>query len=143
MNDKIIFNEIKNCIDNESIKFLYDLLKEKEFSISHKNLPTFEDHKNFVLNHPYYKWFLIIFDNKKIGTIYFQNDNTVGITLLKMFLHLKKEIISYLDDKFDPLPAIKSFRTKNFSFNVSPNDDLTIAILSDANYRIDSIKYVK
>ena len=71
MKDKIIFNEINNFIDNESVKFLYDLLKEKEFSISHKDLPTFEDHKNFVLNHPYHKWFLIIFDNKKVGLIFF------------------------------------------------------------------------
>ena len=59
----------------DQIQILYDLLKTREYSISHVNLPSFDDHALFVKNHSYLAWFLIRLENQYLGTLYIKNDN--------------------------------------------------------------------
>lgn len=68
-------------------KFLYELLSERDehTNISHKKMPTFSQHVRFVESKPYSKWYIIIFDNQKIGSIYITQNNEIGIFLKKGF----------------------------------------------------------
>ena len=43
----------------EQIKSLYELLARRTHNISHKEMPTFEQHCDFVKSDPYRVWFLI------------------------------------------------------------------------------------
>tara|TARA_B100000029_G_scaffold515415_1_gene622293 strand:- start:1777 stop:2193 length:417 start_codon:yes stop_codon:yes gene_type:complete len=79
--DDIKFKEV----DKSDIKFLYQHLKERDpiTRISHKKMPTYAQHKKFVLSKPYTKWYIIFQKNKKIGSIYLTEMNEIGIFLKK------------------------------------------------------------
>ena len=46
---------------SEAVVFLYALLEERtpEMSISHKAMPTFQQHARFVRDIPYAAWYLV------------------------------------------------------------------------------------
>ena len=90
-----IIDKFKN-IDETVENFLYKLLAEKEFSISHRNMPTFEEHKEFIKNNPYHMWSIILLKKSMIGSIYILTDNSVGINLLKKYQFLKGDVISFV-----------------------------------------------
>lgn len=65
-------------------KFLYKLIGEKEDyqNISHKVMPTYEEHVKFNESKPY-KEDYIIYDGEPIGRVYITKQNEIGIHILK------------------------------------------------------------
>jgi len=74
-------------VTEKDIRFLYELLKEREPStnISHRKMPTYNEHVNFVLSKPYSKWYIIYHEKNKVGSIYLSKQNEVGIFIKKTF----------------------------------------------------------
>ena len=72
-------------VNKSDIRFLYNQLKERDpmINISHKKMPTYAEHSQFVLSKPYSKWYIIIHKNKKIGNTYLTKTNEIGIFILK------------------------------------------------------------
>ena len=72
-------------VTKSDIRFLYNQLKERDstVNISHKKMPTFEQHSKFVMSNPYSKWYIIMYKNKKIGNVYLTKTNEIGIFVLK------------------------------------------------------------
>ena len=70
-------------IDEKDIQFLYNLLEERKpiSYISHKKMPTYEEHVNFVKSSPYSKWYIIEVDGERAGSIYLTKQNEIGIFL--------------------------------------------------------------
>ena len=68
-------------VSKKDLRFLYELLKERKPStnISHRKMPTFNQHLNFVLSKPYSKWYIIFNKNKKIGSIYISKQDEIGL----------------------------------------------------------------
>lgn len=68
-------------VSKKDLRFLYELLKERKPStnISHRKMPTFNEHLNFVLSKPYSKWYIIFNKNKKIGSIYISKQDEIGL----------------------------------------------------------------
>ena len=72
---------------------LYYLLMERppEHNISHKHMPSFEEHMAFVKEHPYEAWYVIENDGVILGAIYLSKPpaakslpgNEIGIGLFK------------------------------------------------------------
>ena len=141
--NEIIFTELDKKPIKKYIDFLYELLKDRKFSISHNVLPPYEEHKDFVLSHPYYKWVIISSNTSMIGSIYFQYDNSIGLHLLSKFNHLTYKVLSEFELNFKPLKAVKSLRSSTFSFNVSPDDELRKKILFESGYKIISLVFEK
>jgi RimJ/RimL family protein N-acetyltransferase len=81
--------ELVDVYDNldEAMGILFRLLQEREewVNISHKSLPMWENHVNFVRSMPYYSWHLILEknDTKFVGAIYFTNQREFGVFILK------------------------------------------------------------
>jgi RimJ/RimL family protein N-acetyltransferase len=69
----------------DDAKFLFDLLKQREgiVNISHKSLPTWEEHVEFIKNNTYQSWDIIWVDNVRIGNIYLTDRDEIGIFLDK------------------------------------------------------------
>ena len=107
--------------DNE-LQFLYDILKDREYNISHSTMPSFDKHRSFVFNHPYRKWYLIKKEKILIGSLYIGFDNSVGINLLKKHLNHRSEIILLFLKLFSPSKGKASLRRNEFIFNISIND---------------------
>ena len=68
-------------VDDSDLRFLFNLLKERDpnTNISHKKMPTFTEHEQFVKSKPYSYWYIIKLSRKKIGTIYLSKNNEIGI----------------------------------------------------------------
>ena len=82
-NDKISI-KLKS-VKTSDCEFLYDLLKERHPSanISHKKMPSFEQHVKFVMSKPYSKWYVIEEFKNNVGSIYLTKDNEIGIFIKK------------------------------------------------------------
>jgi len=78
-------------VTNSDIKFLFDLLKERDprVNISHKKMPTYNEHTKFIKSKPYSKWYIILISKQKIGSIYLSKNDEIGIFVSKKF-HGKK-----------------------------------------------------
>lgn len=75
---------------------LYQLLLEREddraVNISHKSLPSYEQHAAFVANHPYGSWDLIEDEGEIVGSVYLTKPprpsiagNEFGIFIFKRY----------------------------------------------------------
>lgn len=74
-------------ITKSDYRFLYVLLSERnpQANISHKKMPTFAEHKKFILSKPYSKWYIIKFRNQNAGSVYLTKQNEVGIFIKNEF----------------------------------------------------------
>jgi len=61
-------------------RFLYNLLKDRKpwENISHKKMPTYDEHVSFVRSKPYKKWYIIDYKGP-VGAIYLTKLNEIGI----------------------------------------------------------------
>ena len=122
--------KVKDCINlqkvnkkKKDIELLYGLLRKRKinYNISKKKMPTMEEHREFVLNHPYRIWFFIKDENQYIGSLYLSNNNEIGI-YLDLKLNYFENIISFIKKKYPPLEEIKSVRTANYVIHTSPKN---------------------
>ena len=74
-------------VTTDDAKFLFDLLRQREgiVNISHKSLPTWEEHVEYIKNNTYQSWDIIWVDNVRIGNIYLTDRDEIGIFLDKKF----------------------------------------------------------
>ena len=74
-------------VSKSDYRFLYNLLMERDShqNISHKNMPTYNQHVSFVSSKPYSKWYVILCGVNKIGSIYLTSQNEIGIFIKKSF----------------------------------------------------------
>jgi RimJ/RimL family protein N-acetyltransferase len=71
----------------EHIQILYDLLAERtpEQSISHKTMPTLEEHATFVQSQPYAAWYLIEADEGCVGGVYLSRQREIGVSVFRAY----------------------------------------------------------
>ena len=118
----ISFIPISSPATEEDIHFLHKLLLSRQFNISNLKSPSIEDHRAFVLNHPYRNWSLVLRGNTSIGSVYSGFDNSVGITLFPEFLLYRRSVIKKFLEDFAPLPGRASIVRDEFIFNVAIGD---------------------
>lgn len=118
------------------IETLYTQLKKRLYSISHKSVPSFDEHTEFVQNHPYRKWIIVKNAETAIGNVYIQFDNSIGlnvdssVTLEQILEILKQVYISNL-----PLPEVPSVRFGEFFLRVSSDNHMLQERLSCIGFR--------
>ena len=137
------FEEVSRDLLVDQVEFLFDLLKSRRYGISHKSMPTYEDHKFFISNFPYFKWLIISYGEIKIGALYINQDNSVSINLLPNKIKHLDEIIQLFEIKFLPQEPLKSLRSRNFFFNLHPEDVMMKKTLEKNGYIISQISYEK
>ena len=97
--------------------FLYELLKTRDSlaNISHKKVPSYDEHVNFILSNPYTAWYIIEYEEEKIGSAYLSKQDEIGIFLTDDSLYDKigKSVINLL---------IKNNPRKRYLANVSPQN---------------------
>ena len=74
--------KLKQVTKNDAL-FLYELLKNKDSNanISHKKMPSYDEHVEFVMSKPYTNWYIIEYDKKNVGTIYLSKQDEIGISI--------------------------------------------------------------
>ena len=104
---------------DEQITVLYSLLSKRVHIISHENIPTVDQHRDFVLDHPYVDWFILRNAEKPIGSFYTKYDNSVGINLVEQEVCCLATIIEHIRYKLQPQPTLPSEVPPYFYINVS------------------------
>ena len=123
-----------NKEDEKHIEDLYHLLKKRKHNISNLALPTFNEHRDFVLNHPYRFWYLVKKSHSLVGSVYLNYENVIGLNLFSSEKNVFIKTIKLITKLHDPLPPIKSVRSKNFIVNVNPNNKTLINALKSINF---------
>ena len=104
-------------VTKNDVLFLYDLLKIRDplANISHKKMPSYDEHVNFILSNPYPIWYIIEYEGKKIGSVYLSKQDEIGISLVDNSLYDKigKSVIKLL---------IKNNPRKRYLAKVSPQN---------------------
>jgi RimJ/RimL family protein N-acetyltransferase len=118
------------CVD-----FLYQILQERlqdrSLNISHAKLPTRAAHARFIRSKPYRAWYLIKAGSVRIGHIWVNRQNEIGLTLLKTARRKGYEAAALMAllDRHRPLPPIPSKRAGSFLANVSPDNQALMRVL--------------
>lgn len=122
-----------------AIEFLYALMeqREPEINISHRELPTLEQHRQFMERRPYRCWYLIEImmrapDNVNtdglgpvwVGYISATHNNEIGIVLRKEHRHRGYGSASVLEfiRMHSPLDPVPSQRNGRWVANVAPGN---------------------
>ena len=123
-------------VNKSDIKFLYNQLKEREskINISHKKMPTYEEHSKFVLSNPYSKWYIIMYKNKKIGNTYLTKTNEIGIFILKSIKikGIGKMVLQFL---------MKMNPRSRYLANVSPKNKKSQDFFKKNNFKLIQYTY--
>lgn len=102
---------------------LFALLEERVHRISHRSMPSFEEHEKFVKTHPYRSWFIVFLNDEAIGSVYVQYDNSIGFNCSSVIS--AKEILVVLNEvrqRISPLEKILSLRPDHYFINVASSD---------------------
>jgi RimJ/RimL family protein N-acetyltransferase len=121
--------------------FLYKLLDERqpEESISHRGMPSMEEHRRFILGRPYRCWYLV--QNATglwVGTVYASDRNELGVSVLREFRRqgYARAALHAIIAKHDPLPAIPGKRAGGYLANINPQNEASIALFRALRFRL-------
>jgi len=121
---------LKN-VTNLDYEFLFQLLKERDIrvNISHKKMPTYQQHMKFVKSKPYSKWYIIFLSKEKVGSIYLSKSDEIGIFILKKFQkhNIGKSAITKL---FTKNPR------KRYLANVNPRNKKSIKFFKNNGFKL-------
>lgn len=115
-------------VSKEYYRFLYDLLKHrpKDECISHKKMPTYTEHVDFLSSYPYKEHYIVLKDGVQLGRVYISNKDEIGVSLIKKYNHFKKDIFEHFKTRF---------------VNVSPGNKRDQLILKKLGYKIIQYTY--
>jgi hypothetical protein len=130
-----------------AIEFLYGLVKERleepDTNISHRTMPTIEQHRAFMHRRPYTHWYLVETELRRadiesatelpplptwVGYISATPRNEIGIVLLKYWRGrgLGPAIVQEFIKTHDPLPAEPSVRSGSWLANIHPKNSASL-----------------
>ncbi len=110
-------------------EFLWELLAERKphQNISHRKMPTWNEHLNFILNHPYQHWDIIV-EGEPIGAVYLTWEFEIGLVLLKE--HQNKGYgTKALED------TLKRYPDGKFLANINPDNKQSIAFFKKHGFK--------
>ena len=111
--------------------FLYELLDRRKSteSISHKKMPNLKQHEKFVLSRPYTKWYIISYNNKKLGSIYLSKQDEIGIHMNKNSAEMEIMML-----------AIEILTKKNprkrYLVNVNPKNTKLMQLMKKCGFKL-------
>ena len=117
------------------IETLYAQLKNRSHNISHKSVPSFDEHTEFVQNHPYRKWIIVRNTEIAIGNVYMQYNNSIGLNIYpSVTCEQIYKILRRIFASNSPLPAVPSVRFGEFFLNVATDNKMLQNMLSSLGF---------
>ena len=119
------------AVSKSDYRFLYNLLMERDAraNISHKKMPTYNQHVAFVSAKPYSKWYVILSDTNKAGSIYLTSQNEIGIFIKKSFQG--KQLGNIALHKL-----IQKNPKKRYLANVNPQNKKSMHFFKDNGFKL-------
>ncbi len=118
-------------VNDSDAKFLFQLLEERDprTNISHKNMPSYDEHIHFIQSKPYTKWYIIMKSKKKVGSIYLSKNDEIGIFISKKYQgsDIGKHALCQLINK-NP--------RNRYLANVNPKNKRSIRFFKNNNFQL-------
>ena len=109
---------------------LYLLLQERDSSqsISHKEMPSWTRHCEFVDSQPYHDWWLIVVGHEPVGAIYFTHQREIGIGIFRVHRKLgyAKAAIKQVMAKYSP----------PFYANINPQNGASLTMFDRLGFNL-------
>jgi RimJ/RimL family protein N-acetyltransferase len=116
--------------DEADIRFLYHLLavRPQLANISHRELPSWEEHVAFVIGQPYHAWYIVLSDGTRAGACYLSKRDEIGIHLLELFQGkgLAREAVRNL---------MKRHERVRYLANIAPSNERSLALFGELGFR--------
>lgn len=126
------FVDIRHHPEGAAIAWQLLLERPGHANISHRSMPSIDEHKAYVANHPYRSWYVLESDiireplphRVPVGTILLTMQNEIGIAILRIYQRQgwAARAIAELIDFLPPLPPIPGVRCAQYIANVAPDN---------------------
>ena len=103
--------------------------RDSRQNISHKKMPTYNQHVSFVSSKPYSKWYVILYGVNKAGSIYLTSQNEIGIFIKKSFQNKQIGDIALHT-------LIKKNPKKRYLANVNPKNKKSISFFKKNGFKL-------
>ena len=130
-------------------RILYEMLRERSVeddpfvNISHRALPSWEQHCVFVDLHLYRFWFLILAEGEYVGQVYATKFNEIGIIILRA--HRGKgwgaRAVKELTSIHQPLEAAPGYRSGRWLANINPKNERSIRMFTGLGFALKQHTY--
>lgn len=126
---------LKQANEND-YDFLFNLLKERDpkANISHKQMPSYDEHVKFISSNPYTVWYIVYFEGKKVGSIYLSKQDEIGIFLKRDYMGKKvgSQAIKIL---------MKQNPRKRFLANIGPKNEESLEFFKKHKFQLIQYTY--
>lgn len=123
-----------------AIAVLYALLRERpvEAQISHKIMPTYQEHTTFVRSVPYRMWWLIRVDGEFVGDLHATENNEVGIFLFRKARGkgYGAKAVKLFMARHKPLAAIPAKRVRAWLAHIAPENEAGAAFFEHLGFKL-------
>ena len=135
MRKKISSISLRIVRDSDS-EFLFELLEERDprANISHKKMPSYNEHLKFIKSKPYTKWYIILKSKDRIGSIYLSKNDEIGI-----FLSKKYQGKNIGNDALAEL--IRKNPRERYLANVNPKNKKSSTFFKNNNFKLIQYTY--
>ena len=103
--------------------------RDSRQNISHKKMPTYNQHVSFVSSKPYSKWYVILHGVNKAGSIYLTSQNEIGIFIKKSFQNKKIGNTALCE-------LIQKNPKKRYLANVNPKNKKSIQFFKNYGFKL-------
>ena len=130
MKEKISLISLRTVRDSDG-EFLFELLKERDprANISHKKMPSYDEHIKFIKSKPYTRWYIILKSKERVGSIYLSKNDEIGIFLSKDYQ--KKNI-----GNTALVELIRKNPRKRYLANVNPKNKKSSTFFKKNNFKL-------
>ena len=145
VSEKKVFKlNLEKVISHEKqILKLFNSLESRSHFISHKEMPEYSSHEEFVRNNPYRVWYMVNLNNTFVADLYVQNDNSIGLNNFEnLEINTIHEVLEKLFIEISPLQAIPSKRFGKFFFRISSSNLILQKKIESLGYFSSEYTYV-
>lgn len=125
--------------DERFVLELYRLLDERpgEANISHRTMPTLQEHCLFVQSKPYRCWLAILVDELMVGALHATWKNEIGIAIFKD--HQRRgyagEALRKFTAEWKPMGEAPSVRNGRWLANIAPGNEISKDLFKSIGFK--------
>lgn len=121
-----------------ALPLLWQLMAERtpEVSISHKRMPTWEEHENYIRSMPHPYWYLVdAGEEEYVGAIYLSLQREIGIGILRRFRGFQ----------YGPtaIKLMMDLHPGRFLANINPMNGTSIQMFRELGFKQIQVTYEK
>ena len=130
MKEKISLISLRTVRDSDG-EFLFELLKERDprANISHKKMPSYDEHIKFIKSKPYTRWYIILKSKERVGSIYLSKNDEIGISLSERYQDKNIGNIALAE-------LIQKNPRERYLANINPKNKKSSAFYKKNNFRL-------